>query len=108
VPRAIEAVEETWMLVASDFANAAKWMDVRKLQNPSRGFGAAPTAAWQAFRQVSPLVPAPGAPTAPMAALAFLKDHPASNFISSEPISGGPAMPGSDAPPRRQNPASVE
>ena len=99
----MQAVEETWMLVASDFANAAKWMDVRKLQNPSRAFGAAPTAAWQAFRQVSPLIPAPGGPNAPMAALAFLKDHPASNFIFS-----GPAMPGSNTPPRRQNPASVE
>jgi histidine ammonia-lyase len=103
VARATQAVEETWMLVASDFANAAKWMDVRKLQNPSRTFGAAPTAAWQAFRQVSPLVPAPGAPAAPMAALTFLKDQPASNFIS-----GGPPMPGSNAPLRRQNPASVE
>lgn len=103
VPRAIEAVEETWMLVASDFANAAKWMDVRKLQDPARGFGAAPTAAWQAFRQVSPLVPTPGAPNAPMAALAFLKEHPAASFISS-----GLAMPGSDGPPHRQNPASVE
>jgi histidine ammonia-lyase len=108
VPRAMQAVEETWMLVASDFANAAKWMDVRKLQDPSRVFGVAPTAAWQAFRQVSPLVPIPGAPNPPMAALAFLKDHPASSFISSGPMSSGLAMPGSDAPPRRQNPASVE
>jgi histidine ammonia-lyase len=99
VARAMQAVDETWMLVASDFANAAKWMDVRKLQNPSRSFGAAPTAAWQSFRQVSPLVPAAGAPAAPMAALTFLKDHPASSFIS-----GGPLMPGSDAPLRRQNP----
>jgi hypothetical protein len=38
-----------------------------------------------------------------MAALTFLKEQPASNFIST-----APPMPGSDAPPRRQNPAAVE
>jgi hypothetical protein len=43
-----------------------------------------------------------------MAALAFLKDHPAANYISGGTISSGPTMPGSDGPPRRQDPASVE
>jgi len=30
-------------------------MDVRKAQDPKRGFGTAPTAAWSAFRQRVPL-----------------------------------------------------
>jgi histidine ammonia-lyase len=100
VPRAQKAVDETWMLLASDFANGARWMDVRKAQNPSRGFGPAPTAAWQAFRKLSPLSPATGAASSlppPMAALEFMKTNPASNFYA------GPPGPGSDTPPVRKS-----
>jgi histidine ammonia-lyase len=92
VPRASEAVDEMMMLLAGDLATGARWMDIRKLQDPSRYFGAAPTAAWQAFRKVSPLQPAAGQ-SAAVAALAFMKANPASTFYS-----GGPAMPGSDLP----------
>jgi histidine ammonia-lyase len=94
VPRAREAVEETMMLLAGDLATGTRWMDVRKVQDPSRGFGAAPTAAWQAFRRVSPLQPPPGQ-SAAVAALAFMKANPASTFYPD-----GPAMPGSDLPRR--------
>jgi histidine ammonia-lyase len=69
-------------------------MDVRKVQDPSRNFGMAPTAAWQAFRRVSPLQPPAGQSPA-VAALAFMKANPASTFYP-----GGPAMPGSDSPPQ--------
>src|SRR6185312_14917480 len=55
VKRAIRAVQESWTLLADDFATAAVWMDVRKKQDPRRAFGKAPTAAWQAFRKVAPL-----------------------------------------------------
>jgi len=69
-------------------------MDVRKTQDPSRSFGAAPTAAWQAFRRISPLQPAAGQ-SAAVAALGFMKTNPASTFYP-----GGPATPGSDLPPQ--------
>jgi histidine ammonia-lyase len=92
VPRAREAVDETMMLLAADFATGTRWMDIRKVQDPSRDFGAAPTAAWQAFRKVSPLQPAPGQ-SAAVAALAFMQANPASTFYP-----GGPTMPASDYP----------
>jgi histidine ammonia-lyase len=94
VPRAREAVEETMMLLAGDLATGTHWMDVRKVQDPSRSFGAAPTAAWQAFRKVSPVQPPPGQ-SAAVAALAFMKANAASTFYPD-----GPAMPGSDLPRR--------
>jgi histidine ammonia-lyase len=80
VKRAIEAVDESWMLVASDLNTAAHWMDVRKAQDAKRNFGAAPTAAWQAFRKVG---------DGSKEALAFIKSTPASTFYP-----GGPMMPG--------------
>lgn len=91
--RAIEAVDESWMLVASDLVTGARWMDVRKSQDASRHFGAAPTAAWQTFRKLSPLQqPAmPGALPAESAteiALEYIKTTPAATFYSA-----GPAMP---------------
>ena len=92
VPRAREAVDETMMLLAADFATGLRWMDVRKVQDPSRSFGAAPTAAWQAFRKISPLRPAPGQ-SAAVAALAFMKANPASTFYPD-----GPRMPTSAYP----------
>jgi histidine ammonia-lyase len=92
VPRAREAVDGTMMLLAADFATGTRWMDIRKVQDPSRSFGAAPTAAWQAFRKVSPLQPAPGQ-SAAVAALAFMKANPASTFYK-----GGPTPPVSDYP----------
>jgi histidine ammonia-lyase len=94
VPRAREAVEETMMLLAGDLATGARWMDVRNVQDPSRNFGAAPTAAWQAFRKVSRLQPPPGQ-SAAVAALTFMKANSASTFYPD-----GPAMPGSDLPPQ--------
>ena len=68
------------MLIASDLSIAARWMDVRKAQDAKRKFGAAPTAAWQAFRKVG---------DGPQEALAFVKSTPASVFY---PL--GPMMPG--------------
>jgi histidine ammonia-lyase len=78
--RAIQAVEESWMLIASDLSIAARWMDVRQAQDAKRKFGAAPTAAWQAFRKVG---------DGPQEALAFVRSTPVSTFY---PL--GPMMPG--------------
>ncbi|HTI67336.1 MAG TPA: aromatic amino acid lyase [Caulobacteraceae bacterium] len=87
VKRADQAIEESWMLLGADLVTGARWMDVRKAQDPSRTFGAAPTAAVAAFRKVVPLAPAPGQVIGD-AVLTFLKTTPASTFYP-----GGPAMP---------------
>ncbi len=89
VKRAAEALDESWMLVAADVNTGARWMDIRRMQAPSRLCGAAPTAALEAYRKAVPLQPAPGAPPIGPAALDFVKSTPASTFIT-----GGPAMPG--------------
>ncbi len=41
-------------LLGLDLMTATYWMDLRQIQVPSRRFGAAPTAAWTAFRQAVP------------------------------------------------------
>jgi histidine ammonia-lyase len=64
---------------------------VRKLQNPARNFGAAPTAAWTAFRKIVPFQQDPASrPAQPIGriAYAFLKDNLASMFYAA-----GPKMP---------------
>jgi histidine ammonia-lyase len=53
--RVREAVDVTYELLACDLLTGAFWMDVRKAQDASREFGAAPAAAWQAFRKTVPL-----------------------------------------------------
>jgi histidine ammonia-lyase len=53
--RARHAVDTTFDLLAHDLLNAAFWLDVRKAQDPARGFGAGPTAAWDALRKLVPL-----------------------------------------------------
>jgi histidine ammonia-lyase len=92
IARATLALRESWMLVAGDLVVGARWMDIRKTQEATRSFGAAPTAAWQAFRKIAPL-PAAGTPREAMPqqnvpALAFIKTTPAASFYP-----GGPPMP---------------
>jgi histidine ammonia-lyase len=84
--RAQTAVDDTFRLLATDLSTGTRWLDVRKKQDPSREFGPAPTAAWQAFRKVMPLqpdqaAPPPGPGAAGLTALTFLKSHPAWNFF---------------------------
>jgi hypothetical protein len=64
-----------------------------RTQAADRGFGTAPTAAWQAFRKVAPLPTAtmpPGTVDPPQnrTALDFIKNTPAATFYP-----GGPPMP---------------
>ncbi len=87
VRRSVEALDESWMLLATDVVSGARWMDVRKAQDPTRSFGPAPTAALAALRMTVPLQPAGGQPAA-AGALAFIKATPASMFMTS-----GPPMP---------------
>src|ERR1700733_10538907 len=81
--RAQTAVDDTFRLLALDLQSGARWLDVRKTQDPMRQFGPAPTAVWQAYRKVVPLKTDPAAP-APgalgMATLTFLKDTPVGQF----------------------------
>ena len=86
--RARQAVDTTFDLLAHDIVTAAFWLDVRKAQDPARQFGPAPTAAWSAFRQIVPLMPAAddtSVRSRPMMAAAFLRGTAASQFYGSSP-----------------------
>jgi histidine ammonia-lyase len=89
VQRARQAVSVTMDLLAHDLLQASLWMDVRKVQDPQRKFGPAPTAAWLAVRNVIPLRPDVGQmPTesSQMRAAAFIRAVPASTFYSSSDL----------------------
>jgi histidine ammonia-lyase len=91
VQRARQAVATTLDLLSFDLLEGSLWMDVRKTQDPSRSFGAAPTAVWTAFRRQVPLRPEAGVArpqSSSMAAAQFLKTTAAGTFY------GGPAPPG--------------
>jgi len=52
--RGQQVVDLTCQLPGYDLWNATYWMDVRKAQDASRSFGAAPSAVWAAFRKQLP------------------------------------------------------
>jgi histidine ammonia-lyase len=85
--RAQTAIDDTFRLLSIDLLTGTRWLDVRKSQDATREFGPGPTAAWEAFRKIVPMKPDPAAaPPAPgamgLAAIAFLKDHPAWTFFA--------------------------
>jgi histidine ammonia-lyase len=89
--RGQQVVELTMQLLGYDFWNATYWMDVRKIQDPSRSFGPVPTATWTAFRKALPWQQDPETrPEIPYGIIAynFLKSTPAATFYPA-----GPAMP---------------
>jgi histidine ammonia-lyase len=68
VQRARQAVATTFDLLSFDLLEGSLWMDVRKAQDATRGFGGPPTAAWAAFRKLVPLADMSGiVPDAPRA-----------------------------------------
>jgi len=83
VTRARQTVDDTTRLVGEDLLTATFWLDVRRVQEPGRDFGRAPTAAWTAFRQAVPWQQArdarPHQPTGNVI-YAFLTAHPAAEF----------------------------
>ena len=79
VQRARQAVDITFDLLGFDLLEGSLWMDVRKTQDPTRGFGTAPTAAWSAFRQHVPL-----RQSTALAAVEFLKATAASTFYRGD------------------------
>jgi histidine ammonia-lyase len=85
--RARQAVETTFDLLSYDLLEGSLWMDVRKTQDPTRSFGAAPTAVWTAFRGHVPLRPDPAVErlqSVPAAAAQFLKTTAASTFYATK------------------------
>ena len=94
--RARQAVVTTFDLLGHDFLNAALWLDIRKMQDPARQFGAAPTAAWAAFRKTMPLLPSfdqPPTQSRSFTAATFLEANPAHQFYSGSEMPGWPATP---------------
>ena len=103
--RARQAVDDTFHLLSIDLRTGAFWMDLRRLQSPGRAFGAGPTAALAAFRQVQPFAKpappaAPGAPVSRYGAYDFLKAMPARRFFPSD-------FPSALAEPRPPEPSPV-
>jgi histidine ammonia-lyase len=89
--RANTALDAARELMASEMIIAAFWMDVRKAQDPSRRFGEAPTAAWEALREMVPMhgEPAEPATVSETTRVAdFMQATPGSAFYA-----GGPTMP---------------
>jgi histidine ammonia-lyase len=77
------AVADTVDLLAEDLLTGTHWLDLRKQQDPSRSFGASPTAVWNAFRQVLPFKDDAirDRPIHEVAA-SFIRDNPAARFYS--------------------------
>jgi histidine ammonia-lyase len=85
VQRARQAVSLTNDLLAVNLVEASLWLDVRRTQDPQRSFGAAPTAAWTAFRKRLPLDDDASKPvevSKPMVAADFLLTNSAASFYS--------------------------
>ena len=99
-----QAMDVARDILGQDLLNAAFWMDIRKLEDPAREFGAAPTAAWQAMRSIVPFRRDPGSPLPAASAgdvvSAFMAKTPASSFYASAAI----VMPGGNdvSPPRAE------
>jgi histidine ammonia-lyase len=88
VQRARQAVDATTELLAYDLLEGALWMDVRRVQDPRRGFGRAPTAAWLALREVLPLRRVAGdvrTRSDHAVAASFLRATPATAFSARDP-----------------------
>jgi len=83
VSRARTAVDDTVELLAEDLLTGTYWLDLRKGQNPSRAFGASPTAVWTAFRATLPVNGiGTASATQPIHEIAasFIRSNAAANF----------------------------
>jgi histidine ammonia-lyase len=94
VTRSRQVVDLTLRLLGLDLMTATYWMDLRQIQVPSRSFGAAPTAAWTAFRKAVPWRQAEAdRPRTPESDLgySFLKANSAARFYpaAAQDIDGG-------------------
>ena len=88
VAKARLAVDNALYLISQELLSATKWMDNRRVQSPNRSFGAAPTAAWQAWRVISPCRQDPNERELSETwrinlPYSFLKGNPASTFLGA-------------------------
>ncbi len=74
-----EVVDDSFAMVAADFNNAARWIAIRKAQDPSRTFGKAVEAALEALHKAVPAQQGRGGEGG-MTVLAFMQSTPASTF----------------------------
>jgi histidine ammonia-lyase len=84
VSRARLTTDNVLQLIALDVATSTFWMDIRRIQEPARTFGVAPTPAWQAYRTVVPWQAAAGTrPLVPLPTLAysFVSANDAADFL---------------------------
>jgi histidine ammonia-lyase len=89
VAKARLAVDNGLYLLSQELLSATKWMDHRRVQSPVRSFGAAPTAAWQAWRVLSPCQQDPEERDLMETwrinlSYAFLKGNPAAKFLGAD------------------------
>jgi histidine ammonia-lyase len=88
VAKARLAVDNALYLISQELLSATRWMDNRRVQSPERDFGEAATAAWRAWRVISPCQQDPEERETMEAwrmnlPYAFLKGNPASNFLGA-------------------------
>jgi histidine ammonia-lyase len=93
VERARMVVMDTVDLLAEDLLTGTSWLDLRKAQNPTRGFGISSTKIWAAFRKILPLhddaAPARELPIHELAA-EFIRGNAAANFYRDDRPPPGP------------------
>ena len=91
-----QALETAFGLLAIDLSNAARLLDQRAAESATRTFGAAPTAAWAAFRVAAPVQTT--GDVAQTAARMFLQSNPPATFYPK----GDPPLGSDDAIPLAQ------
>jgi histidine ammonia-lyase len=87
VERARTVVADTIDLLAEDLLTGTAWLELRKAQNPARGFGSSSTEIWTSFRKILPLNDdAAAARELPIHELAvgFIRDHASANFYRDD------------------------
>jgi histidine ammonia-lyase len=78
-----QTLDDTTLLLGEDLLTATFWMDIRRVQEPGRSFGRAPSAAWASFRQAVPWQQERrDRPARPIGGIvqAFMTAHPAAEF----------------------------
>ncbi len=77
-----EVVEDSFAMVAADFNTAARWVEIRRAQDPSRSFGKPVEAALAAFHKAVPPQQGRGGPPegGGVTVLDFMKSTPATTF----------------------------
>jgi histidine ammonia-lyase len=89
VAKARLAVDNGLYLVSQELLSATRWMDNRRVQSPDRSFGAVATAAWRAWRVISPCQQDPEERELMETwrmnlPYAFMKGNPASSFLGAD------------------------